>query len=815
MRQLEMRKKIRQQRDNVLMELLDTERQYCHHLQLTAQVFRLQDTEYLKQKGIDSTTLFGNLLEVIELSQRFINELNECENGESSSDAESASIGNCFIRAESEFRRVYGHYCTNYDDAQTCLEKYESMPEVSKVLMDGVLMLREEVVCFNMGSIIIKPVQRILKYPLLLNELVKNTESDHADREMLTKATLLMNDVASYINESKRKKDIVLKYRDSASNEKLSNWIGKLNMHAISKKSNRISMLLKTTMGLAPATRDSAFEEVESRFNELVQLIQTTLRDITIVSEQLKATSQTQFNVSEAVASFYGESSRVPVIDNFRTAQRIIFTQHWSAFEAYVIQHVRNPLTALCEACHGPERLVLKRRDKLLDVNIASEKLSKNKDPTLRHTLEEEENLARSNYAALNSQLLEELPIITDHGYSIYHRCLSSFLHARKLLVGRTTKELLDLNEMPEIACLKGNIDEDFHTAYSTALERFSSISFISKPFRYTRGEASSSPSTTPPRKSSVNKPSHSPLADGLVVQSRETINLLRSKYSADLLFMVMGRCEIKEPLDLAANSGLIVGVMKKEDPMGNTGRWFVDAGEIRGFLPAKYLNPLRQFPAAAAVLPTAPMPPTTASDIARHALQPDVNSGIRRPASASVPEASIRNSLPSFKEAQMMTADESANSNNPSALYDLPPSYEEAQGLTSPHRYCEIDDILDSSGDADREGASNNESFETVESPIYVEIEDLATPETKQHTQPTPQQSSNNVYKVEFAFEKRSPLEIDLRAGEFVTVLADHDEAGNAEWWLVENDSAAQGYAPAAYLSQLLVPNDSNHLFP
>ena len=79
-------------------------------------------------------------------------------------------------------------------------------------------------------------------------------------------------------------------------------------------------------------TRDSAFEEVELRFNELVRLVQTTLRDITSVSEQLKATSQTQFNISEAVASFYGESSRLPVIDNFRTAQRMIFTQHWSAF---------------------------------------------------------------------------------------------------------------------------------------------------------------------------------------------------------------------------------------------------------------------------------------------------------------------------------------------------------------------------------------------------------------------------------------------------------------------------------------------------
>ena len=63
------------------------------------------------------------------------------------------------------------------------------------------------------------------------------------------------------------------------------------------------------------------------------------------------------------------------------------------------------------------------------------------------------------------------------------------------------------------------------------------------------------------------------------MVQSRETINALRSKYPPDHLFMVKGRCDIKEPLDLAANSGLIVAVIKKEDPMGNTSRWFVDAG--------------------------------------------------------------------------------------------------------------------------------------------------------------------------------------------------------------------------------------------
>ena len=65
-----------------------------------------------------------------------------------------------------------------------------------------------QVACFNMGSILIKPVQRILKYPLMLNELIKCTEVEHSDRADLTRARDIMTDVASFINESKRRKDI-------------------------------------------------------------------------------------------------------------------------------------------------------------------------------------------------------------------------------------------------------------------------------------------------------------------------------------------------------------------------------------------------------------------------------------------------------------------------------------------------------------------------------------------------------------------------------------------------------------------------------
>ena len=72
----------------------------------------------------------------------------------------------------------------------------------------GVETLKAQISCFNMGSILIKPVQRILKYPLILSELIKCTEEEHNDRPDLIKAVEIMGDVASFINESKRRKDI-------------------------------------------------------------------------------------------------------------------------------------------------------------------------------------------------------------------------------------------------------------------------------------------------------------------------------------------------------------------------------------------------------------------------------------------------------------------------------------------------------------------------------------------------------------------------------------------------------------------------------
>ncbi|KAI9555344.1 hypothetical protein GHT06_017859 [Daphnia sinensis] len=791
LRDLEMRKKIKEQREKVITELLVTERDYIRDLRLTCQVFKLHDPQYLEDKGVDVATIFGNILEVITLSERFIDLLNKCETNNEEDHPADYSIGKSFIQTEPEFRRVYGSYCINHDTAQFLLEKYENVPSVSTVLEEGVATLRQQIVCFNMGSIIIKPVQRIMKYSLILGELIKYTENDHPDKSNLVLAMGLMTAVATFINESKRKKEIVLKYRNSGQEEKLSTKISRLNMHSVAKKSSRFGMLLKTSLGMAPTTKDTAFEEVEIRFGELCRVVQTALRDITAVCDQLKITSKTQFEISEAFAFFYGESNRVPLIDNFRTAQRMIYTQHWNSFDAYVIQHVRNPLTALCDACTGPERLIVKRRDKLLDSNIASERLARNRDPAMRRTLEEEENLARNTHLALNSQLMEELPIIIEHGYNIYRRCISSFLHARKLLVGRITKSLLDLNEIPDIANLQGEIDEDFYVAYGKAVERLSRVTFINKSFRRTSSVASTdgpvSPSDTNPSRCRLSSAlgNHSP-GEGIVVQSRETVNLLRSKYQPEQLYMVTGRCDIKESMDLSANSGLIVSVIKREDPMGNTGRWFVDAGEVRGFLPAKHLILVSS--------PTSGQASRLSSSHSSQLLRPGSSASV---GSNDVSGASCNsNSLESLKETFFL--DEDPSSTNQENIYDLPPSYEEAlgtEGAHSPHRYCEIDDLAE---ECDEKESATCHSSEKAESPIYAVIEDIIPSMESKEDLPT---TENNVYKVEYEFRKRTNLEIDLHENELVTVL-------------LENDGGIQGYAPAAYLTQLATDIANPKLF-
>ena len=62
--------------------------------------------------------------------------------------------------------------------------------------------------------------------------------------------------------------------------------------------------------------------------------------------------------------------------------------------------------------------------------------------------LSEELETAKTTYIALNGQLVDELPVLIQISTEVYNECVRQFILARKLFVGRITKELLQLMDV-------------------------------------------------------------------------------------------------------------------------------------------------------------------------------------------------------------------------------------------------------------------------------------------------------------------------------------------------------------------------------
>lgn len=130
-----------------------------------------------------------------------------------------------------------------------------------------------------MGSLLIKPVQRIMKYPLLLRELWQATPEDHPDCRPLQEAFTAAKIINVNINEFKRRKDIgeitptgrdkicpvsshrkasfgfstflVMKYKN-LEDEGTLRKLHKFNIHSIRKKGDRFAGYLKILTGVEP-----------------------------------------------------------------------------------------------------------------------------------------------------------------------------------------------------------------------------------------------------------------------------------------------------------------------------------------------------------------------------------------------------------------------------------------------------------------------------------------------------------------------------------------------------------------------------------
>ncbi|XP_076626399.1 vav guanine nucleotide exchange factor isoform X1 [Colletes latitarsis] len=185
-----------EKRDYVIQELVETERNYSDVLNSLLRHFARPLSSLLRPE--DSARIFFGIKELAEIHAGFHSQLRKARAG--------AALAQVFLDWREKFL-IYGDYCANLTLAQNTLQEACARNEV---VNQEVIRCQQEANNgkFKLRDILSVPMQRVLKYHLLLDKLVEETPCDWlVDRHHLGKAREVMVDIAQYINEVKRDSD--------------------------------------------------------------------------------------------------------------------------------------------------------------------------------------------------------------------------------------------------------------------------------------------------------------------------------------------------------------------------------------------------------------------------------------------------------------------------------------------------------------------------------------------------------------------------------------------------------------------------------
>ncbi|KAL5006025.1 hypothetical protein ScPMuIL_017183 [Solemya velum] len=165
------------QRQETIQEIVDTEISYGRDLNILKQEFY----EPMKSNGLMSSeqleTIFSNLDELNHVNKQFVEKIElsiEAASRNKDMGMKTVNLGSLFLESSTMFL-TFESYCVNQAQAPILLEQLEKDKELLRIFLlvsqtDNPLLRR-----MHLKSFLMVPVQRIMKYPLLLERLFKCT----------------------------------------------------------------------------------------------------------------------------------------------------------------------------------------------------------------------------------------------------------------------------------------------------------------------------------------------------------------------------------------------------------------------------------------------------------------------------------------------------------------------------------------------------------------------------------------------------------------------------------------------------------------
>ncbi|XP_052286594.1 intersectin-1-like isoform X2 [Dreissena polymorpha] len=213
----------RLERKKTIQEVMETEVNYGRDLSLLKEEFYqpMLKAGLLTQDQLD--TVFLNLDELIHVNRHFISKLRSAihsANANNDNDLQEVMIGNLFLESSTMFL-TFENYCVNQSQAPVLLEQYEREKELVRIFLQALQNDNQQLRRMHLKSFLMVPVQRIMKYPLLLDRLYRNTSGCHGDKLCLREAKNKIEDILTHIN-ARSQTTIISRQRKASSVRKTS-----------------------------------------------------------------------------------------------------------------------------------------------------------------------------------------------------------------------------------------------------------------------------------------------------------------------------------------------------------------------------------------------------------------------------------------------------------------------------------------------------------------------------------------------------------------------------------------------------------------
>ncbi|KAJ5069294.1 faciogenital dysplasia protein [Anaeramoeba ignava] len=187
-------------RNFAVSEILDTERSYVDFLTIIVEEIKPDFEKFMKENKIteiDTRIIFADILPIFQVNKSLFEHLEKSFEREK----EDCQIGEIFCHFI-PFLKIYKNYIENYTTIENLIKGFKKKEQFSTWLQSI-----PHKYTLDLSSLLIMPVQRLPRYKLLLEEVLKKTDKNHFDYDKLIEAFEKISLVNEEINHSITKKE--------------------------------------------------------------------------------------------------------------------------------------------------------------------------------------------------------------------------------------------------------------------------------------------------------------------------------------------------------------------------------------------------------------------------------------------------------------------------------------------------------------------------------------------------------------------------------------------------------------------------------